>query len=132
VQIVVTRKRGNALTRIRWQSMIRISFAIFLSEYRNSLCFSFLLLPLEVFTLNKSKYICKIRTYMPTILSYLSLFVTICHSVLHVLHFIFTIYILWTNFLCKNLIYHLFIYNILCSINYLMISILSASLIVCY
>jgi hypothetical protein len=136
VQIVVTRKRGNAVTRIRWQSMIRISFAIFLSEYRKTLSASafyyyrlrFLLL-IKVSIFAKYEHICPL--FYP-IYHYLSLFVTICHSVLHVLHFIFTIYILWTNFLCKNLIYHLFIYNILCSINYLMISILSASLIVCY
>ena len=93
---------------------------------KDSLYSSFLLLPLELFTPNKSKYIYKIRT-LCLLFHYLSLFVTICHSVLHVLHFIFTIYTLWTKIFCvKNLIYHHLIYNILCSNNYLMISILSA------
>ena len=122
MQIVVTRKRGNALTRIRWQSMIRISFAIFLSEYRKTLSApAFYYYRLSFLLLNKSKYIYKIRT-LCLLFHYLSLFVTICHSVLHVLHFIFTIYTPWTKIFC--LIYHHLIYNILCSNNYLDINII--------
>src|SRR3954447_1201038 len=82
----------------------------------DSLCSSFLLLPLELFA-NKSKYIYKIRTLCPlfilsiTICHYLSLFVTAYFTY----YTSFLLYIiLWTKIYCvKNLIYHVVIYNYL-------------------
>ena len=91
----------------------------------DSLCSSFLLLLLELFA-NKSKYIYKIRTLC--LLFILS--ITICHYLSQLitcitLHFYY-IYFVNKIYCVKNLIYHNFIYNILCSNDYLMISILSA------
>src|SRR3989440_3917048 len=82
----------------------------------DSLCFSFLLLPFELFA-NKSKYIYKIRTLCPlfilsiTICYHLSLFVTAYYTY----YTSFLLYIiLWTKIYCvKNLIYHVVIYNYL-------------------
>src|SRR6185295_3061131 len=73
----------------------------------DSLCSSFLLLPLELFA-NKSKYIYKIRTLCPlfilsiTICHHLSLFVTAYYTY----YTSFLLYIiLWTKIYCvKNLI----------------------------
>src|SRR5438067_12474730 len=79
----------------------------------DSLCSSFLLLPLELF----AKYIYKIRTLCPlfilsiTICYYLSLFV-IAYCTYYTSFLLYII--LWTKIYCvKNLIYHVVIYNYL-------------------
>ena len=127
MQIVVTRKRGNAVTCIRWQSMIRISFAIFLSEYRKTLSASaFYYYRLSFLLLIKVSIFIKYEHYA----HYFILFITICHYLSQritriTLHFYY-IYSVDKNFLCKKSYLSPLYIQYICSNNYLMISILSA------